>query len=157
MKSTPLGNDPTGNVIAGSLQIEGLVTECLLGRELKDDLQNFHCRTLRLDDPESGERLVCSMICDTDASSEKDNGSVGRKVLTLLMRRDKRSPGSGDPTPFHALVLRASRGLSGREGERGCYERIGIVQWDRLGHRSAPMVRWEKWFANAETRTLVLV
>jgi hypothetical protein len=157
VKITTLGDDPTGNVTAGSLKIDGLVTECLLGREFKEHLQTFHGRTLHLKVPESEQQMLCSMICDTAASSEKDNGPVGRKVLTLLMRREIRSLGSNDPTPFHALVLRESRGLSGREGERGCYERIGIVQWDLLHPVSGKKVRWEKWFANAERRTLVLV
>lgn len=157
MKITPLGSDPTGNVTAGSLKINGLVTECLLGREFNEHLQKFHGRTLHLDVPGSEQQMLCSMICDTAASSEMDNGPVGRKVLTLLMRRDTRDPNSNDPTPFHALVLRESRGLSGREGESGCYERIGIVQWDRLPPLSGKKVRWEKWFANAERRTLVLV
>jgi len=88
--------------------------------------------------------MLYSMICDTAASSEKDNGPVGRKVLTFPTRRDTRGPNSNDPTPFHALVLRESRVLSGREGEKGCYERIGIVQWDRLPPLSGKKMRWEE-------------
>jgi hypothetical protein len=85
VKTTPLGNDPTGNVTAGSLKIEGLVTECLLGREFKEHLQKFHGRTLHLDVPGSEQQMLCSMICDTAASSEKDNGRASIHMFHTLI------------------------------------------------------------------------
>jgi hypothetical protein len=145
----PLGADPTGEVSAGSITIIGLVTECILGRSVNEHLQKWHERIACKD------KLSCRVICDS--GEDADNGPVGMPIYTLLMRRNVRDPNSNDPTPFHALVLRKSRGLSGKQEAEGAFERIGMIQFERFWQHSTRQARWEEWFEGAERKAVTIV
>lgn len=146
----PAGADPTSEVSTGSITITGLVTECRLGRSVHEHLQKWHERFICKD------QLFCSVICDS--GEDADNGPVGMPVYTLLMRRNMRDPDSNDPTPFHALVLRKSQGLGGKEKVEGAFERIGMIQFERFWHPVTRRgARWEAWFQGAERKAVKIV
>jgi hypothetical protein len=143
------GADPTGEVSTGSITVIGLVTECRLGRSVHEHLQKWHERIACKD------KLVCRVICDS--GEDVDNGPMGMQIYTLLMRRDVRDPNSNDPTPFHALVLRKSQGLGGKEKVEDAFERIGIVQFERFWRSTVSQARWEDWFEGAERKVVTIV
>jgi hypothetical protein len=149
--SVPAGADPTGEVAAGSITVTGLVTECLLGRVVKEHYHKWHERLVY-----KGQ-MICRVICDS--GEDADNGPEGSTVYTLLMKKELRDPNSNDPTPFHALVLRGSQGFGGKSRVDDAFERIGIIQfarfWDPI--RSTRMTGWEKWFEGADTKTVTIV
>jgi hypothetical protein len=144
----PAGADPTSEVSTGSITITGLVTECQLGRSVHEHLQKWHEHIICKD------QLSCRVICDS--GEDADNGPVGMPVYTLLMRMNMRDPDSNDPTPFHALVLRKSQGLSGKGKVEGAFERIGMIQFERFW-QPGRQARWEKWFEGAERKAVKIV
>jgi len=147
----PLGADPTGEVAAGSVTVTGLVIECLLGRASKDCHHGFYERVIH-----KGQ-MVCRMICDS--GKDEDNGPEGLPVYTLLVRTESGDPYSNDPPPFHALVLRRSRGFGGKAEADDAFERIGIIQYVKIWNpiTTSTLVRWEQWFDGAERKTIAIV
>jgi hypothetical protein len=152
---TPAGADPTGEVVDGSIVLTGLVTECqasrgsVLGIAIK-----WRQRTL------FKNNLRCRMTCDSRDATDAEDIPTGCKVYTLLMRRSDEDYNYtfNEPTVFYALVLRESRGFSGREGVPGAFERIGITEFERYWDGSrVDRVSWRKWFQDAETKSLTVV
>jgi hypothetical protein len=149
---TAAGRDPTGEVADGSVTIKGMMVECLLGRSVTESWEDWHERAIFRGEMRSWAYL--------DGANGQDIGDkdVGMTVYTLLMHRRLEDLNSNDATPWHALLLRKSRGIGGKAPVQDAYERIGSVQSDwMVSTRRMHNTTWQKWFKDAPTMTVTIV
>lgn len=100
-------------------------------------------------------KLDASLSCYHDCPSD-DRAGQDAKVLCAWIGTSSVSFGSRPRRAPRILILQPSRGLGGKAASKGCYERIGIMNFDfEYGIEEKRMMI--DWFKDAEVETTTVV